>query len=79
MGANPHANGGVLLHLPSLKIRVVNVVDLMKLEPSTEHPQLDLDAMTRGRPGAGQATQGRPAPTARDGALGGAAWCLRGD
>ncbi len=25
-------------HLPSLKIRVVNVVDLMKLEPSTEHP-----------------------------------------
>ena len=25
-------------HLPDLKIRVVNVVDLMKLEPSTEHP-----------------------------------------
>jgi xylulose-5-phosphate/fructose-6-phosphate phosphoketolase len=25
-------------HLPELKIRVVNVVDLMKLEPSTEHP-----------------------------------------
>jgi len=25
-------------HLPSLKVRVVNVVDLMKLEPSTEHP-----------------------------------------
>jgi len=25
-------------HLPNLKIRVVNVVDLMKLEPSTEHP-----------------------------------------
>jgi len=25
-------------HLPKLKIRVVNVVDLMKLEPSTEHP-----------------------------------------
>ncbi len=25
-------------HLPALKIRVVNVVDLMKLEPSTEHP-----------------------------------------
>lgn len=25
-------------HLPSLKIRVINVVDLMKLEPSTEHP-----------------------------------------
>lgn len=25
-------------YLPSLKIRVVNVVDLMKLEPDTEHP-----------------------------------------
>ena len=25
-------------HLPELKVRVVNVVDLMKLEPSTEHP-----------------------------------------
>jgi len=25
-------------HLPQLKIRVVNVVDLMKLEPDTEHP-----------------------------------------
>jgi xylulose-5-phosphate/fructose-6-phosphate phosphoketolase len=25
-------------HLPELKIRVVNVVDLMKLEPDTEHP-----------------------------------------
>ncbi len=25
-------------HLPSLKIRVVNVVDLMKLEPESEHP-----------------------------------------
>ena len=25
-------------HLPELKIRVVNVVDLMKLEPNTEHP-----------------------------------------
>ncbi|MBF0206390.1 MAG: phosphoketolase family protein [Oligoflexia bacterium] len=25
-------------YLPDLKIRVVNVVDLMKLEPSTEHP-----------------------------------------
>jgi xylulose-5-phosphate/fructose-6-phosphate phosphoketolase len=25
-------------HLPDLKIRVVNVVDLMKLEPGTEHP-----------------------------------------
>jgi len=25
-------------HLPELKIRVINVVDLMKLEPHTEHP-----------------------------------------
>jgi xylulose-5-phosphate/fructose-6-phosphate phosphoketolase len=25
-------------HLPELKIRVVNVVDLMKLEPNSEHP-----------------------------------------
>jgi xylulose-5-phosphate/fructose-6-phosphate phosphoketolase len=25
-------------HLPNLKIRVINIVDLMKLEPSTEHP-----------------------------------------
>ncbi len=25
-------------HLPNLKIRVINVVDLMKLEPDTEHP-----------------------------------------
>jgi len=25
-------------HLPELKIRVVNVVDLMKLQPSTDHP-----------------------------------------
>ncbi len=25
-------------HLPDLKIRLINVVDLMKLEPSTEHP-----------------------------------------
>ncbi len=26
-------------HLPELKIRVVNVVDLMKLLPQTEHSQ----------------------------------------
>jgi xylulose-5-phosphate/fructose-6-phosphate phosphoketolase len=26
-------------HLPDLKIRVINVVDLMKLEPSSEHPR----------------------------------------
>jgi len=25
-------------HLPDLKIRVINVVDLMKLQPHTEHP-----------------------------------------
>ncbi|GLX99514.1 phosphoketolase family protein [Herbidospora sp. NBRC 101105] len=25
-------------HLPSLRVRVVNVVDLMRLQPSTEHP-----------------------------------------
>jgi len=25
-------------HLPSLKVRVVNVVDLMRLQPNTEHP-----------------------------------------
>ena len=25
-------------HLPDLKIRVVNVVDLMKLQPKSEHP-----------------------------------------
>jgi xylulose-5-phosphate/fructose-6-phosphate phosphoketolase len=25
-------------HLPDVKIRVINVVDLMKLQPSTEHP-----------------------------------------
>ena len=26
------------IHLPDLKIRVINVVDLMRLEPDTEHP-----------------------------------------
>ena len=25
-------------HLPSLRVRVVNVVDLMRLQPDTEHP-----------------------------------------
>ena len=25
-------------HLPDLKVRVINVVDLMRLEPDTEHP-----------------------------------------
>jgi xylulose-5-phosphate/fructose-6-phosphate phosphoketolase len=42
-------------HLPDLKIRVVNVVDLMKLQSCTEHPHgltdTDYDAMfTRDRP-----------------------------
>ncbi len=36
-------------HLPDLKIRVVNVVDLMKLQPQSEHPHglsdLDFDAL----------------------------------
>ncbi|MBN2807117.1 MAG: phosphoketolase family protein [Prolixibacteraceae bacterium] len=31
-------------HLPEIKIRVVNVVDLMKLEPNTEHPHGLTDA-----------------------------------
>ena len=26
------------MHLPRLKIRVVSVVDLMKLQPAAEHP-----------------------------------------
>jgi xylulose-5-phosphate/fructose-6-phosphate phosphoketolase len=42
-------------HLPDLKIRVINVVDLMKLEPDTEHPHglsdPDFDALfTKDRP-----------------------------
>lgn len=36
-------------HLPDLKIRVINVVDLMKLQPNTEHPHglsdKDFDAL----------------------------------
>ena len=36
-------------HLPDLKIRVINVVDLMKLQPSTEHPHglndIDYDSL----------------------------------
>ena len=36
-------------HLPGLKIRVINVVDLMKLQPATEHPHgltdADFDAL----------------------------------
>jgi len=42
-------------HLPALKIRVVNVVDLMKLQPDTEHPHglsdPDFDALfTKNKP-----------------------------
>jgi xylulose-5-phosphate/fructose-6-phosphate phosphoketolase len=42
-------------HLPALKIRVVNVVDLMRLQPSSEHPHglddTEYDSLfTRGRP-----------------------------
>jgi xylulose-5-phosphate/fructose-6-phosphate phosphoketolase len=42
-------------HLPDLKIRVVNVVDLMKLEPGTEHPHglsdMDFDELfTKDKP-----------------------------
>jgi xylulose-5-phosphate/fructose-6-phosphate phosphoketolase len=42
-------------HFPALKIRVVNVVDLMKLQPESEHPHglsdADFDALfTRSRP-----------------------------
>jgi xylulose-5-phosphate/fructose-6-phosphate phosphoketolase len=36
-------------HLPGLKIRVINVVDLMKLQPNTEHPHglsdIDYDSL----------------------------------
>jgi len=36
-------------HLPDLRIRVINIVDLMKLQPSTEHPhgltELDYDSL----------------------------------
>ena len=31
-------------HLPELKVRVVNVVDLMRLQPETEHPHGMSDA-----------------------------------
>jgi len=42
-------------HLPELKIRVINVVDLMKLQPDTEHPHglsdPDFDALfTKNKP-----------------------------
>ena len=43
-------------HLPDLKIRVINVVDLMKLQPQTEHPHglsdMDFDDLfTEGQAG----------------------------
>jgi len=42
-------------YLPDMKIRVINVVDLMKLQPSTEHPHglsdIDYDSLfTRDKP-----------------------------
>jgi xylulose-5-phosphate/fructose-6-phosphate phosphoketolase len=42
-------------HLPEIKIRVINIVDLMKIEPDTEHPHglndTDFDALfTKDRP-----------------------------
>jgi xylulose-5-phosphate/fructose-6-phosphate phosphoketolase len=42
-------------HLPELRVRVVNVVDLMRLQPDTEHPHglpgVEFDALfTRDRP-----------------------------
>ena len=42
-------------HLPDLKIRVINIVDLMKLQPDTEHPhglsEQDFDALfTKDKP-----------------------------
>lgn len=42
-------------HLPDLRVRVINVVDLMKLQPNTEHPHglsdADFDALfTKDRP-----------------------------
>jgi xylulose-5-phosphate/fructose-6-phosphate phosphoketolase len=43
------AAGLLRTHLPELKIRVINIVDLMRLEPDTEHPHglsdLDFDAL----------------------------------
>jgi xylulose-5-phosphate/fructose-6-phosphate phosphoketolase len=42
-------------HLPEVKVRVINVVDLMKLQPATEHPhglsETDFDSLfTRDKP-----------------------------
>jgi xylulose-5-phosphate/fructose-6-phosphate phosphoketolase len=49
------AAGLLRTHLPELKVRLINVVDLMRLEPDTEHPHglsdLDFDALfTTGKP-----------------------------
>jgi xylulose-5-phosphate/fructose-6-phosphate phosphoketolase len=49
------AAGLLRTYLPELKVRVINVVDLMRLEPDTEHPHglsdLDFDALfTTGKP-----------------------------
>ena len=46
-------------HLPELKIRVVNVVDLMKLQPPSEHPHelsdMDFDELFLSGPRSGSA------------------------
>ena len=34
-------------HLPDLRVRVVNVVDLMRLQPETEHPARALRSRVR--------------------------------
>ena len=44
-----------VMHLPDLKVRAVNVVDPMKLQPQTEHPHglndMDFDQLfTKDRP-----------------------------
>ena len=48
-------------HLPELKVRVVNVVDLMRLQPESEHPHglpdHEFDALFTHRPA------GRSSPT----------------
>lgn len=40
-------------HLPALKIRVINVVDLMRLRPCAEHPH-GLSETERSSPGIGR-------------------------
>src|SRR5207253_3204167 len=52
----PQASAGLLRqHLPELAVRVINVVDLMRLQPQSEHPQglsdREFDTLfTTGRP-----------------------------